>query len=66
MRFTIEICATGKDGAETVLHRTIVSAINPVGARKETHRLLAVWKRRRATSARVLNGHGERLYNWNA
>jgi hypothetical protein len=37
---TIEICATDNNGVATVVHRTMVSAINPSLARKKANRLL--------------------------
>jgi len=64
MRFTVEIFAHS-EGTETVLHRTMITAMNPVFARKEARHLLATWKKRKADSARLLNAHGETLYSWN-
>ena len=62
MKFTIEIYATADDGAETLLHRTTVSAITPLGARKDARYLLSDWKRRGAKSARVMNVRAETIY----
>jgi len=60
--FTIRIYAATSDGLETLLHETTVSAISPLGARKEAHRLLAAWKKRGANGASVLNGQAQALY----
>ena len=62
MKFTIEIYGANDDGLESLLNRTTVSAIAPLGARKDAHRLLAEWKRRGATTARVLNAKGDTIY----
>jgi hypothetical protein len=59
---SVEIYGIAGDGLETLLHRATVFAINPLGARKQAHHLLVAWKKRRAKSAHVLNGHGEILY----
>jgi hypothetical protein len=64
VKFTIEIYATASDGSETVLHRTTITAISPLLARKKTRRLLIGWKTRKATGARLLNAQGERLWDW--
>ena len=64
LKFTIEIFTIDSDGSETLLHRTRITAITPLGARKEASRLLAAWKNRHANSARVLNVHGDALYSW--
>jgi hypothetical protein len=53
--FTIKIYTTTSDGLETLVHETTISAISPLGARKEAHRLLAAWKKRGANSATHLN-----------
>jgi hypothetical protein len=60
VKFTIEIYAN--DGLDSLLYRTTVSAITPLGARKDAHRLLAEWKRRGAKSARVLNAKADTIY----
>ena len=62
MKFTIEIYGANDDGLESLLNRTTVSAIAPLGARKDAHRLLAEWKRRGATTAHVLNAKGDTIY----
>jgi hypothetical protein len=64
LKFTIEIYSTDDGGSETLLHRTTITAINPQIARKEARHLFVDWKRRQATSARLLNAHGERLWDW--
>jgi hypothetical protein len=61
MTFTIEVYKTTDDGSELVLHRTTVTAINPLGARKEASRILEMWKKRKA-SVRVLNHRGETIF----
>ena len=66
MNFTIEIFSTDSDGSETLLHRTTITAINPLRARNEAQHLLAAWKKRKADSARVLNEQGETVYRWSA
>lgn len=60
VKFIIEIYATASDESETLLHRTTISAINPLAARKQASLLLA--GRKKATGARVLNGQGEVVY----
>jgi hypothetical protein len=62
VKFTIEIYAMVDGGAETRVHRTTVSAITPLGARKEARRLLAEWKRRGANGARILNVLAETVF----
>jgi hypothetical protein len=64
VKFTIEIYATDALGAATLLHRASMRAINPLGARKEAVRLLAVWKRRKANTAHILNAENEIIYSW--
>jgi hypothetical protein len=63
MKFTIEIYAAAGDRVK-LLHRTTISAINPLIARKKAYQLLSSWKKRAANSARVLNAQGEMLYSW--
>jgi len=62
MTFTIKIYVITSGASETLVHETTISAISPLGARKEAHRLLAVWKKRGANSASVLNGQAQALY----
>jgi hypothetical protein len=64
VKFAIEIYATDPKGAAILLHRATVSAITPMGARKEASRLLTQWKRRKANTAHILNGEGEIIYSW--
>jgi hypothetical protein len=64
VKFTIEIYASASDVSGTLLHRTTVFAISPIGARKRAQHLLAVWKQRGAKSVRVLNRHEETLYEF--
>jgi hypothetical protein len=64
VKFTIEIYSTDDGGSETLLHRTTITAINPLLARKAARHLFIDWKRRKATGARLLNAQGERLWNW--
>jgi hypothetical protein len=59
VKFTIEIHRADNDGAQTVLHRTSISVLNPLGARKEASHLLSASKKRGAKSARVLNEQDE-------
>jgi hypothetical protein len=62
VKFTIEIYATSADGSESLLHRTVVSTITPLGARKKASILLSVWQRRGAKIARVLNSKSDTIY----
>jgi hypothetical protein len=64
VKFTIEIYATANDESGEPLHRASVSAISPLGARKEARRLLIVWKKRGANGGRVLNGQGQTVYEF--
>jgi hypothetical protein len=64
LKFTIEIYATADDGSEELLHRTMIAALTPLGARKEAGQLLAAWKKRKANTVQVLNVMGQRVYNW--
>jgi hypothetical protein len=62
VRFTIEVY--NSDGEETVLHRVSLTAISPFNARRRAVQLLAEWSKRNASGVRVLNGIGERIYDW--
>jgi hypothetical protein len=62
VKFTIEICATSDDGSESLLHRTVVSTITPLGARKKANILLLEWLRRGAKIARVMNAKSDKIY----
>jgi hypothetical protein len=63
VRFTIASFSIATDGAESVLQRTSVSAINPAGTRKEAQQLFDAWKKRDASGVRLINAHGETVYN---
>ncbi|SFQ18730.1 hypothetical protein SAMN05216330_11838 [Bradyrhizobium sp. Ghvi] len=60
MTFTVEIYGTALDGSDWLIHRTTVSAINQLAARKTADILLAA--RKKATRASVLNEQGETIY----
>lgn len=60
LKFTIELYSAPIDGPEMLLQRSPFTALTPLAARKEAGRMLAA--RRRATVARVLNDHGELVY----
>ena len=49
-------------GGESPLHKTTISALTPLGARKDAQRLLAAGKRRGGNIARVLNAQGETVF----
>jgi hypothetical protein len=63
VRFTIEIVSKDAEHSR-VLYRTTIEAIGPKGALSTATTLLAAWRRRGATGARVLNRAGEQIYNW--
>jgi hypothetical protein len=56
LKFTIEIYTTATDGSEWILHRTTISAVNPLAAPKEANYLFAA--RKKAIGARILNADG--------
>lgn len=60
MKFVIEIYGAASDGSEILLHREMITAVNPIAARREANYLLSV--RKKATGARVLNSQGEVIY----
>ena len=62
VKFTVEIYATADDGSETLLDRNAVSAIAPLGTRRDARDMLATWKSRGAKSARILNTRAETVY----
>src|ERR1700749_4748848 len=61
VRFIIELYAIGADGSEALFHRLVISALNPGAARKQAAYLLGL--RKKATGARVLNMHGDVIYD---
>jgi hypothetical protein len=63
VRFAIEIYSVNADEGETILHRTSVNTINPIGARKEARQLLNNWKKRKASGARVINAQRQTVYD---
>lgn len=65
MRFSVEIYKSVNDDPGALLHRTTITAITPLAARKQAHHLLALWKKRGAQSASVLNEQVEVLYRLN-
>ena len=62
LKFTIEIYETEADGSESLLHRTMVSALTPLVARKDARFRLAAWRHRGATHAKILNDRAEPIY----
>ena len=62
MKFTIEIYATANDGAETLLHRTTVSAITPLVRARMRITYLPHGRDAERRAARVLNPQAETVY----
>jgi hypothetical protein len=62
MRFTIEVVRVGEGGREEVLHRVTVDEINPKRVKVKSEQLLSFWRSRGASSTRVFNPRGEKLY----
>jgi hypothetical protein len=62
MLFTIEVLRSGEGGSEDVLHRVKVDEISPKRAKTKADLLLTTWRGRGATSTRILNPRGEKLY----
>ena len=62
LKYTVKIYETAPDGSELLLHRTMVSALTPLVARKHARFLLAAWRHRGATHAKILNDRAEPIY----
>jgi hypothetical protein len=62
MKFIVEVIRAVEDGRTEVLHRVTAEEISPKRVKVKADRLIAVWRGRGATSARVLNARGEELY----
>jgi serine acetyltransferase len=63
VKFVIEIRSLTSAGAETVVQRITIDAVNPAAALKQATILLESWQRRgRDVRARVFNGSGQEIY----
>jgi hypothetical protein len=62
MRFIIEVVRAGGDGRVEVLHRFTADEISPKRIKVTADQLLNFWRKRGATSVKVLNARGEELY----